>query len=240
MSEKQTIGVDIGNFAIKTAKFLKKDLIEVRKWKNLDQIIIEYPDAHFFVSSVGISKEELTSKLSDFTLVNAEMQFPISLDYETPETLGSDRISAAVGAWELFPKRNLLIIDMGTCVTYDLVTTDGVFRGGMISPGLEIRLQAMHQFTNALPLVDINSDFETSDIIGKSTKECIWKGVRIGLNFEIESVLASFNKKYAHLQGVITGGLPLGFESTTKAHIFASSKIVLSGLHAIWKYNEAK
>ena len=240
MSNQKTIGVDIGNSAIKTAEFLDSEIAQIRKWENLDQVSSEYPNAHFIVSSVGISEAELMTKLTSCTVVNAKMRLPISLDYETPETLGSDRIAAAVGAWELFPKTNLLIIDAGTCVTYDLVTADGVFRGGMISPGLEMRLKAMHQFTNALPLVDVDSDFETSDIVGKSTKECIWNGAQSGLNFEIEGVLESFNKKYDHLQVVMTGGLSLGFESTTKAHIFASSKIVLSGLHTIWKFNEAK
>ena len=239
MNNQKTIGVDIGNSAIKTAEFSETTLGDIRKWDNLNDVISEYPDSHFIVSSVGISEDEIASKMKSHTMVNAQMRLPISLNYETPETLGSDRISAAVGAWELYPKTNLLIIDAGTCVTYDLVTEDGVFQGGMISPGLGIRFQSMHQFTNGLPLVDPKQEFQTINFVGKSTKECIWQGARKGLIFEIDGILESFNKKYDRLQAVITGGLPLDFESTTKARIFASSKIVLSGLHAIWKFNDS-
>ncbi|MCP4457152.1 MAG: type III pantothenate kinase [Cytophagales bacterium] len=239
MNNQKTIGVDIGNSAIKTAEFFATEVKEIRIWEDLDQVISAYPEAHFIVSSVGISEKEIKPKLKSFTMVNSRMALPISLNYESTETLGSDRIAAAAGAWDLFPNTNLLVIDAGTCVTYDLITSDGVFQGGMISPGFNIRLQAMHQFTNGLPLVDPEQDLNSTDIVRKSTKECVWQGAKSGLSFEIEGVLESFNKKYDRLQVVITGGLMLDFESTTKAHIFANSKIVLNGLHAIWKFNES-
>ena len=239
MSNQKTIGVDIGNSAIKTAEFSSGDLHEVRKWNTLDEISKEYPDAYFVVSSVTASKVEITKKLKKCLIVTPNIRLPLSLNYDTPETLGSDRIAAAVGAWDVFPDTDLLIVDAGTCVTYDLVTADGVYQGGMISPGLDMRLQAMHTFTDALPLVDAGSVITEIDLVGKSTTEGLSLGAAKGLEFEIQGVLSFFNKKYDRLQVVITGGLSFDFESIPKARIFASSKIVLGGLHAIWKFNEA-
>lgn len=239
MSNQKTIGVDIGNSAIKTAEFLSGELHEVRRWESLDEVTKEYPNAYFIVSSVGASEKEITTILKRSLIVTPNIGLPISLNYDTPETLGSDRIAAAVGAWDLFPDTNLLVVDAGTCVTYDIVTADGLYQGGMISPGLDMRLKAMHTFTNALPLADISSVEPNIDLIGKSTIEGLSLGASKGLDFEIEGVLNFFNKKYDRLQVVITGGLSFDFESIPKARIFASSKIVLGGLHAIWKFNEA-
>ncbi len=239
MSNQKTIGVDIGNSSIKTAAFFSSELGDIRKWKKLDQIVSEYPDSHFVVSSVGIDEGTIKNTFSECLIVNTNLPLPILLNYDTPESLGSDRIAAAVGAWKQFPNTNILIVDAGTCITYDFVSAKGVFEGGIISPGLEMRLQSMHQFTNKLPLVNSNFHYSVDNLMGKSTKECIWIGAKEGLNFEIEGILKSFNKKHDHLQVVFTGGSVLNFESISKAHIFASSKIVLSGLHAIWKFNEA-
>ena len=239
MSNHKIIGVDIGNSSIKTAEFLIDELGEIRKWESLDEITREYPNAYFVVSSVASSEEEITRKLKKCLIVTANIKLPLSLNYHTPETLGSDRIAAAVGAWDVFPDTDLLIVDGGTCVTYDLVTADGVYQGGMISPGLDMRFQAMHTFTDALPLVTSDSIISKAELIGKSTIEGLSLGATKGLEFEIRGVLDFFNKKHDRLQVVITGGLGFDFESILKARTFASSKIVLGGLHAIWKFNEA-
>lgn len=238
MSNQRVIGIDIGNSAIKTAEFFASEIGETTRWKDLDTIASRFTNARFVISSVGISNEEITEKLKNSLMLDAQTPLPISLNYDTPKTLGSDRIAAAVGAWKLFPQTNILIVDSGTCMTYDLVTSAGVFQGGMISPGFDMRLQAMHQFTHSLPLLDSVGYSGTSDIVGKSTKECIWQGAKKGLCFEIEGVLEFFAKKYDHLQVIMTGGSVSNFESITKACTFAGSKIVLSGLHAIWKFNE--
>ena len=130
---------------------------------------------------------------------------------------------------------DVLVIDQGSCITYDLITGKGVFEGGIISPGLDMRLKAMHEFTANLPLLSAND--HSSSLIGKSTKECMKIGAIDGLRNEILGFLASFNKKYSDLQIVVTGGDKSNFDSTFKNPIFASSKIVLEGLYAIWKFN---
>ena len=239
MSNQKTIGVDIGNTSIKTAEFSDHEVGDLKKWRSIDEIIEAYPDTKFVISGVGIANDQIMIKFKDHFIVDAKVSLPIDLDYSSPETLGSDRIAAAVGAWSLFPKRDILIVDVGTCITYDLVTKDGVFRGGMISPGLDMRLKAMHEFTKNLPLIKADKKSSKKGLVGKTTKECIWLGAKNGMKSEIDGILESFNKKHDRLQVVVTGGWALDFESTAKAHIFADSKIVLDGLHAIWKLNEA-
>jgi len=239
LSNQKIIGVDIGNTFIKSAEFTDTDIGEVKKWQTIEKLATQYTDARFVISNVSISEDQLDVRFKEHFIVNAKTPLPIDLDYDSQETLGSDRIAAAVGGWSLFPKRDILIVDVGTCITYDLVTKDGVFRGGMISPGLDMRLKAMHEFTENLPLITDGDENFGLDWVGKTTKECIWLGAKNGMKSEIDGVLESFNKKHDHLQVVVTGGWALDFESTTKAHIFADSKIVLEGLHAIWKLNEA-
>ena len=233
MDRRKVIGVDIGNTAIKTAEFLPNGIGEVQRWDSIDKMLQNNKDVDLVVSSVGARNLSFKPYLE----VSSQTRLPIRLNYDTPQTLGSDRIAAAVGAWIQFPERNLLIIDGGTCITYDIVTSDGYFQGGIISPGLNTRYRAMNAFTSGLPLLE-PSELKGDHLEGKSTEECMKIGAQMGLNFEINGILESFNKKYDRLQVVMTGGLLPSFESKLKAPIFASSKIVLEGLHAIWKINE--
>lgn len=233
MSQRKVIGVDIGNTAVKTAEFLVEEIGEVKTWNSTEEMLSQNLDVDFVVSSVGARDLVLKPYLE----INSQSRLPIKLNYETPETLGADRIAAAVGAWTKFPNTNLLIIDGGTCITYDIVTADGYFQGGIISPGLKTRYRAMNSFTSGLPLLE-PCELKGDHLEGKSTAQCMRIGAQMGLSFEINGILESFNKKYDRLQVVMTGGLLPSFESKLKAPIFASSKIVLEGLHAIWKINE--
>ncbi len=232
MAKQQVIGVDIGNTSIKTAEFFTDDIGEIRRWESESEILEEFDDAFFVVVSVRKNKPDFPN----YWQLTHESKLPIRLNYDTPETLGLDRIASAVGAHSHFPKTNLLIIDGGSCVTYDLVSEDGAFEGGVISPGLEMRYRAMHEFTGKLP--KLSHSISEINLPGKSTEECIRAGAELGLKNEIEGFLQTFNKKLPDLQVVTTGGLLPCFDSSIKKPIFASSKIVLSGLYAIWKFNE--
>lgn len=232
MAKQQVIGVDIGNTSIKTAEFFTDDIGEIRRWESENEILEEFDDAFFVVVSVRKNAPDFPNSWQ----LSHESKLPIRLNYDTPETLGLDRIASAVGARSLFPKTNLLIIDGGSCVTYDLVTENGVFEGGVISPGMDLRYRAMHEFTGRLPRL-IHSK-NGINLPGKTTEECMRAGVELGLKNEIEGFLQTFNKKLPDLQVVTTGGLLPSFDSSIKKPIFASSKIVLGGLYAIWKFNE--
>lgn len=236
MSNRKIVGVDIGNTSVKAAEFTQDAVGEVLRFDTALAVRQHFGEALYVVCSVA--DQDLAEKFGDCLVVNNQTPLPLAVDYATPHTLGADRLAGAVGAWQLFPGKNLLVIDAGTCITYDIVTADGTFRGGIISPGLEMRYRAMHAFTKGLPLLSVDAKFDRPDLVGKSTEECMRIGARHGLQFEFEAFLKSFNKKYDQLQIVMTGGLAEGFESTVDLPIFASSKIVLAGLHAIWKLNE--
>lgn len=232
MANQRVIGVDIGNSSIKTAEFLEGEIGPIEKWKTASEVKSAFADCHFVVCSVGLkdSKKEFPNAF----VLSHQSKLAFELDYDTPETLGVDRLAAVEGARRLFPRTNLLVIDGGSCVTYDFISSEGIYQGGIISPGIEMRLKAMNAFTDGLPLVKPG----TPSWPGKSTEECLQLGADLGLSKEIEGVLDSFNKKYSDLQVVTTGGLLPSFESNLKKPIFASSKILLEGLMAIWMINE--
>jgi len=160
---------------------------------------------------------------------------PIRLKYTTPETLGKDRVAAAVGAFHLFPKENCLVVDAGTCLTLDVVSAEGEFLGGNISPGIEMRLKAMHHFTAKLPLVE---KVETlGDWLGDSTKNAMLNGAELGALLEVEGFIGWCQVKFPSLRVVLTGGDADFFVKHTKTKIFAHQNLVLIGLNQILQHN---
>lgn len=237
MTEKiEVILVDIGNSKIKSAEVVNGAIAETRNWESLSQILHTYnPSIPLMVCSTRkLDRDQLKDRT--YTLLSHQTPMPILLDYETPETLGADRIAAAVGAMDLFPNENTLLIDLGTCMTIDLIDKDGVFRGGVISPGLRMRMKSMANYTDNLP--DISEEWESlkSDIIGKSTKQCLLSGSYWSMMHEMKGIISAFEKDFTTLNVILSGGDADFFESMLKAHIFAGSKIVQQGLYRIWKY----
>lgn len=183
---------------------------------------------------------------------------PIGNAYRSPETLGLDRLAAAVGAAALCPGRNVLIVDAGTALTVDLVTADGIFCGGCISPGLRMRLQALHEHTAALPLCEPSeAGFGTADapgsveiaasaasavdeavgLLGGTTEEALVRGAMQSVAFEIEGYANRFREKFADLCIIFTGGDAHFFVKRIKNTIFANRNPVLCGLDRILEYN---
>lgn len=162
---------------------------------------------------------------------------PIANAYHTPETLGRDRLAAAVGAAALFPHENLLIVDCGTALTVDLVTADGTFRGGFISPGLRMRFRALHDYTARLPLC---SPSEERRPLGVTTESAITQGVMEGLHYEIEGHIARISAEFPGLRTIFTGGDAKYFVKRIKNTIFADQNLVLYGLNRILEYNASE
>ena len=193
------------------------------------------------LSSVKPYNEELKRVLSgefdQYIELDHLTELPIENLYETPETLGKDRIAAAVGANELFPDRNLLVIDAGTAITYDLVSEKNQFIGGNISPGLEMRFKALNQFTGKLPLVNYSDDFEH---IGKNTTDAIRAGVQNGVLFEMEQNIEYFNENYQNLHIIMTGGDSNFFDKKLNYSIFVNFNLTLIGLNRILEHNAKK
>ena len=159
---------------------------------------------------------------------------PIKNNYRSKSTLGLDRLAAAVGAASLFPDNDLLIIDAGTAITYDIVDKENGFMGGNISPGLRTRFRSLHHFTGRLPL--LNPVAEWPDI-GTTTEEAIQSGVLTGILSEVESVIELMKKKWPELRVIVTGGDAEFFDKKLKSSIFVKFEITLLGLNRILEYN---
>lgn len=236
--------IDIGNTRIKLALFNERDLmfnvpLDELKKEHIQVLLDEHADLkNVIVSSVRDYPEELKTffqnSFENFIELDANTPVPITNQYETPDTLGNDRLAAAVGATELFPGKNVLIIDAGTAITYEIVTDKNEYLGGNISPGLETRYKSLHHFTGKLPLLQATDDFQ---MIGTNTKSAIQAGVQIGLLFEVQQYMEYFNTIYENLEIIITGGDAKFFDKKLKNSIFVHFNLTLIGLNRILEYN---
>ena len=238
MALDRNIAVDIGNSFIKSGDFIKNELIKTDKWSSLIELRdSKDANASWIFCSVRGNDHEIREVFEgrSFHLLTYRSKLPVEIDYKTPETLGMDRVAATIGAQVLFPGQNVLVIDMGTCITYDLLDAKGVFQGGIISPGIKMRMMAMHHFTKGLP--DISSEWEAFEIqkLGKSTKECLSKGSVEAVAHEIDGFISSLREEFYDLVVLLTGGDAVNFESKLKQPIFARSNLVLVGLNEILK-----
>ncbi len=176
----------------------------------------------------------LQQRVRCFVRFDHTSQIPVRIGYHTPHTLGLDRIAAVVGASMECPGRPVLIVDAGTCVTYDLLTADGTFAGGNIAPGIRLRLLAMHEHTGKLPLV---SDSGEIPEIGFSTETAMRAGATLGVAYEIEGYMARLNEIYPDLFVFLTGGDALKLAAKIKSRIFVNENLVLTGLNRILQEN---
>jgi type III pantothenate kinase len=235
---KYNLCIDIGNTNIKSGIFVNNVLKELiigldalLEFKINSEFQCIYSSVRktvpFELNSV-FEKCSKTEKLSHNTIL------PIKLDYQTPETLGTDRIATAVAAHTLFPQDNCIVIDAGTCVTSDFIDTGGIFHGGNISPGIRMRIKAMNAFTSALPLVEIEYN---ENILGKSTIEALQNGAVKGTIWEINTFINEIEKIYGKSKLVFTGGDTKYFVNYFKSTIFADSNLVLYGLNEILNFN---
>jgi len=239
--------IDIGNTRTKIALFNQHDLmfnvpvehLTVNHLRMLKDEHVQLDKA--ILSSVKKVDEEvlqfLREEFSNFIELDHQTSLPVVNTYETPETLGKDRLAAAVGANELFPDQNILIIDAGTAITYDLVSENNEFLGGNISPGMQMRYKALNQFTGKLPLVEYADDFE---LVGSNTTDAIRAGVQNGIVYEMNGTIEAFNRIYENLQIVMTGGDSIFFDKILNYTIFVHFNLTLIGLNRILEYNAEK
>ena len=177
--------------------------------------------------------------------LDATTPIPIRNGYETPETLGPDRLAAAIGAYyesvnRMGEHRPVLVVDAGTAITYDLVTADGQYLGGNISPGIHLRFLALHEHTAHLPLIQhltLNTQLST---IGTTTQTAILHGVLDGVRHEIEGFICEFSLKYPKLLVFFTGGDMENFSESIKNRTFADQFLVSKGLDLILQHNNFK
>jgi len=176
----------------------------------------------------------LKFRIPGFILFDHHTPLPVKNAYHTPQTLGLDRMAAAVGAWSLQPGKPLLIVDMGTAVTFDFVSEDGTYMGGNIAPGMQMRLKSLHEYTDKLPLVEAGMDFS---MLGEDTQTAIRSGVMQGLFYEIEGYYKDLHQQHPNLFAFLTGGDLFYFEEKLKNGIFVCKNLVLIGLNRILHNN---
>lgn len=178
---------------------------------------------------------ELLRKKLPTLLFTSKTPVPLENKYSSAATLGSDRLAAAVGGYILFPGKNILVIDTGTCIKYNFVSKENKYLGGGISPGLNMRFKALHTFTSRLPLLDADNTFNA--ITGSTTAESIQSGAGGGAVLEINGFIEQYRGLYPDICIVLTGGDANFFEKRLKKPIFTDSFLILKGLNAILDYN---
>ncbi|HEY0262408.1 MAG TPA: type III pantothenate kinase [Chitinophagales bacterium] len=233
--------IDIGNSYVKFGWFKENEL--VLRNKGVDALLQSNPTLieHAILSSV--TKDEtvtdwLKKNKIPYITLSSQLRLPFTLAYETPETLGSDRIAAAAGMTQIFPHQNMLVITAGSCVTYNFVSKHSEFLGGAISPGLKMRLDAMSKFTSKLPKIKLNKD-EEIPLIGRNTENSMLSGAANGLAAEIDGIISQYKNQYENLNTVICGGDAAFLSARLKNNIFVSPSLVLDGLNYILRQNAA-
>lgn len=230
--------LDIGNTATKAAIFHEDQLLRSHIFYSITEIrhfIQQEQFDYSILSSVNTEiKEAVLEEFTPDILFDAATAVPFVNEYKTPQTLGADRIAGVMGGLTLFPDTNCLVIDAGTCVTYDFITSDKHYLGGMITPGPELKSKALNNFTSTLPLVNIE---ETDKLFGDTTATSILTGIINGSVAEIEGIIANYDQSYKKLQVILCGGWSKLFESKIKASIFVEPNLVLIGLNAVLKNN---
>jgi len=221
-----------GNNLIKHLVFDKKELFEVldKTVKNFKKI------THLIVASVGdIEKDAFLEFENDLEVyfISHHDPFPFNNRYKTPATLGIDRMVLAAGVTLQFPNKNRLVIDAGTCVTYDFIDADDNYMGGAISPGLRLRYESLHNFTSKLPLLKLE---DAEDFVGKSTTESIHSGVVNGLVYEIDGFIDEYKALSANFIIILTGGDTEFLAKRLKNTIFANSNFLLESLNQTFQY----
>ncbi|WP_029037770.1 type III pantothenate kinase [Salinimicrobium xinjiangense] len=236
--------IDIGNTLAKLAVFQQDELRNKTIIPNAEvsqiasEFFRQYPNIEkIMVSNVSAAKVDLPSEVLEKTKLlelSAVTPLPFKNLYTTPQTLGNDRKALVAAAVSQYPSRNVLVIDAGTCITFDFKNAAEEYLGGGISPGLKMRFLALNTFTANLPLVEAGEDH---NLIGNSTVSSITSGVVNGTFMEIEGIIRAYSEKYEDLVTIITGGDATFLSVNLKNGIFANSNFLLEGLNFILEFN---
>lgn len=239
--------LDFGNTTQKIALFEKGEMILLQNYPVItDEIIKDFLKDHPGIESGILSsvirhpqslEEILRKTIRSFFVHTVKTPLPLKNSYQSPASLGTDRLAAAAGGASEFPGKPVLIINAGTAITYDFVDSSGTYTGGGISPGMQMRFKALHTFTGKLPLVEYREEFHFP---GTSTDDSILSGVIGGITAEMEAFAEQLSARYPDLKIILSGGDLKYFANRLKFNIFAIQNIVLKGLHKILLFNVQK
>lgn len=237
--------IDVGNTRVKVAVTETDTIDEVRVFEKtniiseLKKIKSKFLITNSIISSVASFSDEETKEINKLLhpiFLSSNTKVPFVNKYDSPKTLGVDRIALASAAIKKYPNQNVLVLDAGTCITYDFINSKGEYFGGAISPGVQMRYNALHTFTANLPLLKPKT---IKNFIGADTNNSIHSGVVNGVSNEIDGIIKQYQKKYSDLTVVLTGGDTYFLSKQLKSVIFAHPNFVLEGLHTILTYNLA-
>ena len=243
----KTICIDAGNTLTKVALMEDGAVRSVVSFPlaDIDGLLrhiasLPHADAGILSSVCDVNQrmmDVLSQKVSCFMELTASTPIPIRNLYKTPETLGKDRLAAVVGAYSLFPGRDVLVLDAGTALTIDFIDSEGNYRGGNISPGLNMRFRALHDDTQKLFLLSQTDDYQ---FLGNDTASAIVSGVQNGIIFELNFYIGHFVKNFPQLVTILTGGDVNFFVNKLEKRIFAEPNLVFFGLENIVQFNRNK
>lgn len=235
--------IDVGNSRVKTAVFKRNTLINTHSFKvavlveKVKKISETYKIKNAIIASVSNIDDGTLDKIRKYVtliILNNKLKFPFNIKYKTPKTLGVDRLALAAAATIKYPNENVLVIDAGTCITYDFISDKKNYYGGAIAPGLKMRYRALHKQTDKLP--DLSPEFPKK-IIGNTTNKSIHSGVCFGIICEIDGIIAKYRSNYQKLTVVLTGGDANFLAEKLKSSIFANPNFLLMGLNNILNFN---
>ena len=235
--------VDVGNSRIKAAVFEEDILLEIFIFtkieleKKIENILKKFQKvSDLVISSVGdVDKQAILAFASvvNVNFISNTNAFPFENKYSTPKTLGIDRMVLAAGAVLTFPNQNRLVIDAGTCVTYDFIDKENNYLGGAIAPGIRLRYESLHNYTAKLPFLTLE---HPKDLIGNSTPDSIHSGVVNGLVYEIDGFITDYKSRYSNFIIILTGGDTDFLAKRLKNTIFANSNFLLESLNQTFQY----
>jgi len=232
--------IDAGNTRTKIGIFEgadRKQAIVFNSPGEASDFLLKLSAEHMLVSAVTDEGGELFKAVNVTgrrLSLSPSLPLPIGNRYETPQTLGADRIAAACGAWQLFPEQSSLVIDCGTCINYEFIHAEGYYAGGSISPGVSMRLAAMHEMTDRLPLA---SPVDDVNLTGRNTIQCLQSGVMNGVREEIMGMVRRYQEANPYVRVILTGGDAHFFEKPLKPFIFVAPELILTGLYCILLHN---
>ncbi|MFL2666241.1 MAG: type III pantothenate kinase [Flavobacteriaceae bacterium] len=235
--------LDIGNSLLKAGIFKNNNLINYCEFNqdyylNIKSILDKNPITHSIVANVAESKNKLTELLSKKTNLikfDSSLKVPFKNCYQTKNTLGKDRIALVSNASKEYPKENVLLIDLGSCITFDFLNNKNEYIGGSISPGLRMRYRSLNNFTANLPLIDPK---EIDCFIGKNTEDSIHSGIINGIISELNSTVDKYKSKYKQIRIILTGGDSKFLFKKIKNGIFANQKFLIFGLNFLIELNK--
>ena len=234
--------LDVGNSLLKIALFEKSELIQKFKFsenykRNIEDIISKYKVTHSIISNVGRIDDSIINilkKSTNLLLVSNQLKIPFKNLYKSKNTLGQDRLALVSAAAFNFPNENVLIVDIGSCITYDFKNNNNEYLGGGISPGISMRFKSLNTFTSNLPLIDFDSIYQ---LIGNSTKNSITSGVVNGTISEINGIIQQYREEFKNIRIILTGGDSNFLLKRIKNTIFADRNFLLIGLNKLLEDN---